>query len=150
MSSPARILYCNCTYAQVVPKEVKSAVLKGLSDSAVAFEAVADLCEMSARRDPQLKRLSQGNAPLKIAACYPRAVKWLFSAAQAPLPEESCEVLNMRADDAQTILGSLLPSSGHHDPPAANVGGNGPPSADVPASPPGPTNENPPDPQKIA
>ena len=26
MSAPTRVLYCNCTYAQVVPKEVKSAV----------------------------------------------------------------------------------------------------------------------------
>ena len=30
MTKPARILYCNCTYAQVVPKEAKEAVLKVL------------------------------------------------------------------------------------------------------------------------
>jgi len=53
MTKPARILYCNCTYAQVVPKEVKEAVLKKLCESGVAFEAVADLCEMSARQDPR-------------------------------------------------------------------------------------------------
>ena len=53
-----RILYCHCQYAQVVPKEVKDAVLRKLCDSGVAFEAVADLCEMSARRDPALQRLA--------------------------------------------------------------------------------------------
>ena len=99
MAMPTRILYCNCTYAQVVPKEVKEAVLRKLCESGVAFEAVADLCEMSARQDPGLKRLTEGGA-LKIAACYPRAVKWLFSAAQAPLAPEQTEILNMRAQSA--------------------------------------------------
>ena len=40
---------------------------------------------MSARRDPALKQLADGGAG-KIAACYPRAGKWLFAAAQSPLP----------------------------------------------------------------
>jgi hypothetical protein len=43
MSAPPRILFCNCTYAQVVPKEVKQAVLKKLCQAGVEFEAVADL-----------------------------------------------------------------------------------------------------------
>src|SRR5262245_24465718 len=84
MNSSPRILFCNCTYAQVVPKEVKEAVLRKLCDSGVAFDAVADLCEMSARHDSALPRLAEGGA-LKIAACYPRAIKWLFAAAKAPL-----------------------------------------------------------------
>ena len=31
MADAPRILFCNCTYAQVVPKEVKEAVLRKLS-----------------------------------------------------------------------------------------------------------------------
>jgi len=107
MTAPTRILYCNCTYAQVVPKDVKDAVLKKLCESGVAFEAVADLCEMSARQDPALKRLAEGGA-IKIAACYPRAVKWLFAAAHARLPENGSEVLNMRTDKAENVIASLL------------------------------------------
>lgn len=107
MMTPPRILYCNCTYAQVVPKEVKEAVLKKLCASGVAFDAVADLCEMSARRDPLLKRLAEGGA-LKIAACYPRAVKWLFHAAQADLPPGSTEVLNMRVQSADEVCAALF------------------------------------------
>src|SRR6185503_14504891 len=99
--------YCNCTYAQVVPKEVKEAVLKKLCESGVAFDAVADLCEMSARRDPSLKRLAEGGA-VKIAACYPRAVKWLFHAAQADLPIEATEVLNMRVQSAADVSAALF------------------------------------------
>jgi hypothetical protein len=107
MTTPPRILYCNCTYAQVVPKEVKEGVLKKLCESGVAFDAVADLCEMSARRDPSMKRLAEAGS-VKIAACYPRAVKWLFHAAQADLPVEGTEVLNMRVQNAEEVCAALL------------------------------------------
>src|SRR6266576_6884222 len=107
MTPQPRILYCNCTYAQVVPKEVKEAVLKKLCESGVAFDAVADLCEMSARQDPALKRLADGGA-IKVAACYPRAVKWLFAAARAPLPQEGTEVLNMRTQSAEEVTSAML------------------------------------------
>ena len=101
-----RILYCHCTYAQVVPKATKDAVLKKLCASGVNFEACADLCEMSARKDPVLKSFAKGDC-IKIAACYPRAVKWLFHAADAPLPADGVQVLNMRVDDADTICAAL-------------------------------------------
>jgi hypothetical protein len=107
MSEQPRILYCHCAYAQVVPKEVKEAVLRKLCDSEVAFDAVADLCEMSARQDPALKRLTEGGA-VKIAACYPRAVKWLFAAAKAPLSFAATEVCNMRVETAEQVCASLL------------------------------------------
>ena len=106
MTAP-RILYCHCAHAQVVPKEVKTAVLQKLCDSQASFEAVGDLCEMSARRDPTLKELADAPA-IKIAACYPRAVKWLFAAAGAPLPKEATEVINMRVQTAEDATGRLL------------------------------------------
>ena len=107
MSQAPRILFCHCNYARVVPDEVKSSVLEGLCASGQAFEAVADLCEMAARRDPSLKRLATGETPVKIAACYPRAVKWIFGGCQAPLNTEKTEVINMReltAEDATTSV----------------------------------------------
>ena len=103
-----RVLYCNCTYAAVVPSEVKHAVLRKLSDSGVAFEAVADLCAMSARQDPALGRIA-GETDLKIAACFPRTVRCLFEAAGAPLPEQGVELLNMRHESATEIASRLLP-----------------------------------------
>jgi len=109
MSTPpnARILYCHCAYAQVVPKEVKEEVLRQLAASGVAFDAVADLCELSAKKDPSLARLA-GEGNVKIAACYPRAVKWLFSAAGSPLPEDGVEVLNMRTEPAEKVVFAIL------------------------------------------
>lgn len=103
-----RILYCHCAYAQVVPKQTKDEVLAKLSESGVAFDAVADLCEMSARRDPWLKQIAEGGQ-VTIAACYPRAVRWLFDAAEAALPSEGVRVLNMRIESAATVASELLP-----------------------------------------
>jgi len=106
MTGP-RILYCHCQYAQVVPPEVKEAVLRKLCESGVAFDAVADLCELSARQDPSLKRLTEGGA-VKIAACFPRAVKWLFHTARADLPLDGVEVLNMRVQNAEEVAAALF------------------------------------------
>ncbi len=136
---PARILYCHCAYAQVVPKAVKEQVLQKLADSGVAFDAVADLCEMSAKRDPALGRLASVGTgsdagPLKIVACYPRAVRWLFAAADAPLSAEAVQVLNMRTETAESVVAAVLNDAGPvaSPPPAAS---NGHPHEPAPARP---------------
>jgi hypothetical protein len=108
-ASAPRILYCHCAYAQVVPVETKAAVLDALSASPNSFDAVPDLCEMSARRDPALAQIA-GNGDVTIVACYPRAVRWLFHAAGTPLPE-GVRILNMREADAAAILSDLTTPS---------------------------------------
>ena len=107
MSAPRQILFCNCTYAQVVPAAVKAQVLEKLCGSGQSFEAVADLCEMSARQEPALQRLAAAGS-LKVAACYPRAVQWLFASAHAPLSSERTQVLNMRIQSADEVAAALL------------------------------------------
>jgi hypothetical protein len=119
------ILFCNCAYAQIIDPAVKAAVLRSLCDSGKSFEAVADLCEMSARKDPALKRLAAGG-DVKIAACYPRAVKWLFAASGAPLDPARTEVLNMRDATAAQVGERLL---------AGDLQANLPPGKAVPANP---------------
>ena len=109
-----RILYCRCAYAQVVPSAVKDAVLEGLAAAGRGFEMVPDLCEMAARRDPHLAELARGDRPLTIFACWPRAVQGLFMLADAPLPKQGVEILNMRTDTAETVLAAVAaaPSAG--------------------------------------
>jgi hypothetical protein len=102
------ILYCRCAYAQVVPTGVKNEVLQQLCASDTSFETVSDLCEMAAHRDPRLKAIASC-AKLRIAACYPRAVKGLFQQAGAPLCDTT-EVLNMRTQTAAEITDALLRS----------------------------------------
>lgn len=109
-----RILYCHCAYAKVVPEEVKRDVLARLTAAGVAFDAVADLCEMSARRDPALGRIAS-TPDMKIAACFPRAVKWLFHAAGVSLDADRTEVLNMRERSAEEVVASLLGDDGNAD-----------------------------------
>ena len=46
---------------------------------------------------------------MTIAACYPRAVRWLFHAAKLPLPEEGVEILNMREQAADEVVSRLIP-----------------------------------------
>lgn len=102
-----RVIYCHCAYAQVVPADVKQQVLRDLSASGATFDAVADLCEMAARRDPWLGHIADGQ-PVRIVACYPRAVKWLFSSAGAALPETGVQILNMRTDAADAVVRAAL------------------------------------------
>lgn len=106
LSTPATILYCRCAYAQVVPTGVKNEVLQKLCDSNASFETVSDLCEMAAHRDPRLQAIASCGK-LRIAACYPRAVKGLFQQAGSPLPADT-EILNMRTQTAQEIADALL------------------------------------------
>jgi hypothetical protein len=101
-----RILYCHCAYARVVPVQTKTAVLEALAREGLEFEAVPDLCELAARRDARLAELANGG-PLRIAACYPRAVRWLFASAGATL-DSGTEILNMRTESAEAVAASLL------------------------------------------
>ena len=101
------LVYCRCTYARVVPRPVKDGVLEALAGSGVDFDAVPDLCEMSARRDPRLAEIA-GDTDVTIAACYPRAVRWLFSSAGAPLDKERVRILNMREETAEAVAEAML------------------------------------------
>ncbi|MBU0638695.1 MAG: hypothetical protein KKB50_07515 [Planctomycetes bacterium] len=116
MKQSRRILYCDCARAAVLPPQVKREVLEQLKTAGVAFEAVSDLCELAARRDARLARIA-GAEQVRIAACYPRAVRWLFHAAGAPLDGADVAVYNMRQQSAAEVTDGLL-----RDAPAAPVG----------------------------
>ena len=111
------LVYCRCTYARVVPRQVKDGVLEALADSGVDFDAVPDLCEMSARKDPRLAEIA-GGREVTIAACYPRAVRWLFSSAGSPLDKERVTILNMREETAEAVADAML-NRNDGSPPAA-------------------------------
>jgi hypothetical protein len=107
MFESAGLLYCNCSYAQIIDPAVQAGVLQRLRDSGRPFESVADLCELSARQDPALARLRR-RPGVKIAACHPRAVKWLLAAAGAPLDPARTEIVNLRELAAATAAERLL------------------------------------------
>ena len=106
MSESQRILYCHCTNARVLSQGTRDAVLQALCASGRAFETVADLCELSARRDPLLKSVAAAGRVV-VAACHPRTVRCLFAAADASLPDEGAYLLNLRVDSAETLCAEL-------------------------------------------
>jgi len=105
MTDTPKILFCQCANAEIVSETVKTAVLWNLRRSGVPFLSIPDLCGLSARRDPVLRRFAEGGA-VRVAACYPRAVRWLFAAADAALPAEAV-VFNLRVETADAICTGL-------------------------------------------
>ena len=107
MKEHPRILFCNCAYSDVIPKDVRAEVLDGLFSSGVRFDAVSDLCGLAGEGAASLKALVEAS-DLRIAACYPRAVRWLFHSAAADLPAQSVKMLNMRTLTPKQVLTALL------------------------------------------
>ena len=104
--APSLSIYCHCAYYQIIPDSVKAAVLNAIKAAGVEFEAVPDLCRMCAKRDPRLKDWANAES-LRIFACYPRAVRWLFHAAGAPLPPQGVEFVNMRTGDLDSQISNF-------------------------------------------
>ena len=101
-----RILLCTCSQGKVLSGRSLAVVTAALEKSSRDFQVVPDLCEMAARKDPRLKEIAGG--PLKVIACFPRAVNWLFAAAGADLAKGQTEVINLRTREPLEALASAL------------------------------------------
>jgi NAD-dependent dihydropyrimidine dehydrogenase PreA subunit len=95
MTQEPRVLCCDCANASVLPAQVKEDVRLALTASGLRVETVADLCGLAARNAPLLAELASASQ-LTIAACHPRAVRWLFAAGGAPLPDDGVLYLDLR------------------------------------------------------
>lgn len=131
--APIHVVFCQCSRANLHNPQVRQGAWDAIANSGETVHVVDDLCELSARRDPRLAAWAS-QPSLVVAACFDRAVRSLFAAAQAPL-NESATVVNLRSDDAQSIdrLAQTLPAakSAAPDgrPDAASAGQRGAPSA---------------------
>ena len=101
------IVFCNCGHSQIISDAIKAGVLRAIEESGAKVEVVQDLCGLAADKSPLLQQWASADE-LKIIACFPRAVKWLFNAGGYPLPESGVELFNMRADGAEDIISSVL------------------------------------------
>jgi len=93
----------------MVPEAACTHLVEALGLAGISFESVADLCELAANKDPVLTELG-GTDQLKIVACFPRAVRWLFCRAGAPLDDDRVELFNARTGDIDEIIGALIAS----------------------------------------
>lgn len=104
------IVLCRCVHYAIIPPAVKEQVQTALSQAGHQIEVVDDLCGLAANRDPRLRTWAQ--APhLTVVACFPRAIQWLFHAADAPLVKDRVQLLNMRAQPPEEIVRELAKES---------------------------------------
>ncbi len=114
MPNADRILYCHCAHTGLIPPETRRRVLERLVDSGRPFDATADLCELAAGKDPALARLAARGSPAVIA-CRDRAVRALFEAAGAALPE-GAKVIDMRDADLAVLDEAVREAAGGEGP----------------------------------
>ncbi len=100
------VLMCACAHYDIIPKATKDAVLDFLSRTGIRHEVVPDLCGLAAGHDPLLQQWSQSESPFVIA-CFPRAVRWLFSAADVPLEGKPVRFFNMRTQSPDEIIAGI-------------------------------------------
>ena len=113
-SQALRIVVCLCRQARLLDADAQRRVVERLERSGLAFELADDLCGLAGRRSPELKRIA-GSRGLRIVACYPRAVRWLFHAGGAPLEAEDVQILNIRDprdEDIQAFCDALPAAAG--------------------------------------
>jgi NAD-dependent dihydropyrimidine dehydrogenase PreA subunit len=106
VSENRTILYCNCSHAESIDGAARREVLAALAASGRPYVATGDLCGLAARQDAALRRLAAAEN-VAVAACHPRAVRWLFEYAGAPLPPDA-RILDMREQPAEQIIEHLL------------------------------------------
>ncbi|MFH1614196.1 MAG: ferredoxin family protein [Planctomycetota bacterium] len=102
----AKTVYCHCAYTNLVPDADKNQLLKGLSESGLAFEVVPDLCQLAAAKDEKLLRWA-GCENLNIIACFDRAVRWLFHMAGVKLNHDNVRIFNARTQKPESIITAL-------------------------------------------
>jgi Pyruvate/2-oxoacid:ferredoxin oxidoreductase delta subunit len=105
IAKQTNVLYCHCAHRDTLPEGVKREVLAGLCASGRTFTALPDLCLLAARDDPALDGLAR-SSDLRIAACFPRAVRWLLARCGAD-PTREISIANMRTDSAGQVLSKL-------------------------------------------
>jgi Pyruvate/2-oxoacid:ferredoxin oxidoreductase delta subunit len=116
------VLICRCVRAHVVSPEAAAAAQSELGKTGVSCQVVDDVCELAAHQDAGLKSFAQRDGGL-ILACQPRALRWLMSAAGAPINPARTELRHLHSTDAAQCLQGLTLGSvtGGINPSAASL-----------------------------
>jgi len=106
MGQATKIVLCRCAWVDRVSPQAVAAVEEGLTEAGVAFEIVPDLCGLAAAGDGRLADWT-GSDDLRIIACYPRTLRWLFDWAGAPLPAGAV-LVNLRTTAPAEAVAAVL------------------------------------------
>ncbi len=105
------VLLCKCAHYDIISRTARDETSRLFSDSGAKVQEVADLCGLAAVGDPRLQEWAQ-TPSLAIVACFPRAIRWLFHAAGAPLAQERVRLFNMRTQSPEEITRELMKDGG--------------------------------------
>ena len=108
---------CACSQAKLLPRETLAAAMAAARAAGYRAVSVPDLCGLAADKSEWLAQVAAQAHPL-VAACFPRAVRWLFHAAGAPLGD-SATLVNLRTQRAEDVYAALNVSAPAPSPPAA-------------------------------
>jgi len=112
MPHTSNILLCRCTRSHKVADAAYNRIADGLTTAGIPFLSASDLCGAAAAANGPM--LHWARLPgLRVVACYPRAVRWLFHRAGAALTND-VQLHNAAAGDPEAILAALateLPSA---------------------------------------
>ncbi len=128
------VLYCDCANTRVIPEETRQRIRQRLAHCGRPVVRVADMCGRAADRDPLLARMAQAER-VTLVACYPRAVRWLFHWAGAPLDPERVQCLNMREQPLEEMLAALPAVEAEAESARREDGAGANPSAEAEADP---------------
>lgn len=109
------IIICQCQNARLIPESAIRRVSEILENASQPVVCVDDLCAMAAKKDPLLREWASQDE-LVICACFPRAVRSLFSHAKAALPE-STTVVNLQTEKPKEGLAGLALEDGNQNAP---------------------------------
>jgi NAD-dependent dihydropyrimidine dehydrogenase PreA subunit len=88
-----RMLICRCTERQLLAPEALAATAAAARADGYEVLEVSDLCQLCATRDPALLEWV-GEGELSVAACHPRAIRWLLH--QAGIPPATPSLIDLR------------------------------------------------------
>jgi Pyruvate/2-oxoacid:ferredoxin oxidoreductase delta subunit len=99
-----------CPEPALLSEETAVTILAGLQNEDCRSKVMDDLPRLAAKAPDQLQDLVS-TGPLRILSPYqPRAVRWLFRFADAPLPEDT-EILNLRGLSREQACKKVWPTT---------------------------------------
>ena len=111
MPQNTKVILCQCAHSEGIEQATKHAVLDALTQANVAFETVPDLCKLAAHKSLCLKQWTKSKS-LIVIGCFPRTIKWLFHAGDAPLVADfELTCLNMHTLTPDAIVQAVLDAS---------------------------------------
>ena len=107
-------LVCSCSQRGLIPPASVAAVCSELAAQGWQTKVVPDLCEMATQTPTALREMAETHDFL-VAACRPRAARWLLHRAGVPRPVSQIQFQDLRPRSADPEPAGSQPGPSSHD-----------------------------------